>query len=107
MGVYRNDKRLGYVIRLITKDKVVLEHWLNGVLDDSEFLNSREECQALLDGRTWLVSVNNCVNGFAHGPSSMVDGELRVLVPDALLILGRLVEGEVLYLRSSRGYEIE
>ena len=77
------------------------------MLDDSRFLERRGECEALHEGRQWLVAAKNCVNGFAHGQSSMVDSELLVLVPDAFLGLGRLVEGEVLYLRSSLGYEIE
>ena len=106
-GFYRNDQRHGYGIRLTIEDEVVLERWLNGVLNDSSFLDIKEECEALHEGRKWLVSAENCVNGFAHGHSAMVDSELRVLVPNAFLVLGRLVEGEVLYLRSSRGYEIE
>ena len=56
----------------------------------------------LHEGLNWLVAAENCIDGFAHGQSAMVDEKLLVLVPEAFLVLGRLVEGEALNLSASQ-----
>ena len=61
----------------------------------------------LHEGRSWFVFAENCIDGFAHGQSALVDEELRVLVPEAFLVLGRLVEGEILNLSPSQSDQSE
>ena len=58
------------------------------------------------EGRNWFVGAENCIDGFAHGQSAIVDEELRVLVPEAFLVLGRLVEGEILNLIPSQAIRV-
>ena len=107
MGFYRNDQPEGYGVRLTIEEEVILEYWVDGGLDKSRALDVKEECKVLHEGRNWFVVAENCIDGFAHGQSAMVDEELRVLVPEAFLVLGRLVEGEILNLSPSQSDQSE
>ena len=106
-GFYRNDQPEGYGVRLTIEEEVILEYWVDGGLDKSRALGVKEECKVLHEGRNWFVVAENCIDGFAHGQSAMVDKELRVLVPEAFLVLGRLVEGEILNLSPSQSDQSE
>jgi len=58
-------------------------------------------CRMTLDGREWMFSATTCINGLAHGHGPAVSLDAMLYVPNAHIVLGHLVEGDIRPLRAN------
>ena len=93
-GSYLDDQKHGHGLAFSPESNASLEYWEKGVLRASKALVLREDCQVVHESKKWLVSGASCVNGLAHGRGDIVSIDHEKLFHNALLVLGRLVEGK-------------
>jgi hypothetical protein len=93
-GFYLADQKHGYGLAVSPDNAASLEYWGKGVLRFSKALTVQEDCQVDHESKKWLFSGESCVNGLAHGRGEIVSMDHEKLVHNAVLVLGRLVEGK-------------
>ena len=102
-GQFSDDKMHGYVVKQSPEGNLELQEWLQGELQLTRALEASMRCQLEIDGAGWMFEADNCVNGLAHGRglAARLDG-LEIIV-DGRVVLGRLIEGDVLSLSLESG----
>ncbi len=102
-GQFADDKMHGYVVKQSPEGNLELQEWRQGELQLTRALAASNRCQLEIEGAAWMFDADDCVNGLAHGRglAARVDG-LQIIV-DGRVVLGRLIEGEVLSLSPESG----
>ena len=74
------------------------EYWAQNSLVSSQRIEARAACRLTHAGAEWMFDGDTCVNGLAHGVGDVVRVDGGAWAADAKVVLGRLVEGEVVSL---------
>jgi hypothetical protein len=57
-------------------------------------LAERSNCRLDLDGRAWLFTGNECINGIAHGTGLAASLDGAYVIRDGRFVLGHIIAGE-------------
>ena len=74
------------------------EYWVQNSLVASQRIEVRPACRLTHAGAEWMFDGDACVNGLAHGVGDVVRIDGGAWAADAKVVLGKLVEGEVVSL---------
>ena len=71
------------------------EYWVQDNLVSSKRIEARPACHLAHAGAEWMFDGDACINGLAHGVGDAVRVDGGAWVADAKVVLGKLVEGDV------------
>lgn len=102
-GQFADDKMHGYVVKQSPEGTLELQKWQQGELQFSHTLEASMRCQLEIDGASWMFESDDCVNGLAHGRGLAARLDGMEIIVDGRVVLGRLIEGDVLSLSLEAG----
>jgi hypothetical protein len=92
-GEFFANSQSGWGIKEQPGAQPEIQQWQSGTLKLERTLINNATCSLSYMGRQWMFESRQCVNGLAHGEGLAVSLDGRLLIPEAKLILGRLVGG--------------
>ena len=98
-GNFVANKMDGFGVKRMADGEAEFQQWREGTLVLAQALIAVKGCRMSLDGREWMFQATTCINGLAHGRGPAVSLDATRYVPDAHVVLGHLVEGDIRPLR--------
>ena len=97
-GHFSSGRPHGAGIKETPEGESFFEIWVEESLISSRSIQERPRCRMEHNGRPWMFDGTDCINGLAHGTGDAVQIDGSAWVEDADVVLGRLVDGDVVSL---------